>query len=340
MARKPKAKSATATPANPVMAAQTEPVENTLEPSHVPEKPAAKSKRGQNAKPREAPSVDDGESGAPRAPPGKRTPDIPPVPQDIRERFIGIGSDYYFPDGAPAFKDHGAKLTTPSENTEVIRSMVTIAQSRGWNDITVKGTERFRKDAWFAAQLVGISVRGYEPSAFEREHIVRAISRRAAGAAGRATDTDPIRDGATPGASKAPSHPTRYDDAATGDDTPPRASRNARASSPRQPESESTSMNGRLVDHGRAPYRHDPKESMSYFVRLETARGDIEIWGVDLERASRESLTRPTMGDEVTVRATGRERVKVPVEVKDDQGRVIGKDRDRDAPQSLDRRAQ
>src|ERR1700687_3544268 len=80
------------------------------------------------------------------------------VPPEIWERFIGIGSKYYFPDGTPAFTDRGTKLTTPSENTEVIRSLVSIAHARGWDRITVTGTERFRKEAWFAAQRVGIAV--------------------------------------------------------------------------------------------------------------------------------------------------------------------------------------
>src|SRR3984885_4420951 len=107
------------------------------------------------------------------------------VPDEIRERFIGIGSKYYFPDGAAAFTDHGAKLTTRSENTEVIRSLIAIAQAREWGDIKVSGTERFRKEAWFAARLVGIEVRGYKPTAFEEERIARAIARRDVGAAGR-----------------------------------------------------------------------------------------------------------------------------------------------------------
>ena len=30
---------------------------------------------------------------------------------------------------------------------------------------------------------------------------------------------------------------------------------------------------------------------MSYFVKIETARGEQTLWGVDLERAVKESLT-------------------------------------------------
>ena len=38
----------------------------------------------------------------------------------------------------------------PSAPTQA--SLVTIAQARGWNEITVRGTERFRKEAWTAAR--------------------------------------------------------------------------------------------------------------------------------------------------------------------------------------------
>src|SRR6266478_895014 len=107
------------------------------------------------------------------------------MPDEIRERFIGIGANYYFPDGVTAFTDHGAKLTTRSENTEVIRSLVAIAQARDWGEIRVTGTERFRKEAWFAARLSGLEVRGYKPTEFEHERVVRAVARREAGAAGR-----------------------------------------------------------------------------------------------------------------------------------------------------------
>ena len=39
---------------------------------------------------------------------------------------------------------------TASENTEVVRSLVEIARARGWTEVTVRGTERFRKEAWTA----------------------------------------------------------------------------------------------------------------------------------------------------------------------------------------------
>jgi len=58
---------------------------------------------------------------------------------------------------------------------------------------------------------------------------------------------------------------------------------------------------GKLVDHGPAPYQHNPKAAMSYFVRLETDKGDRDIWGVDLEQAFRQSLSTPGVGDQVGI---------------------------------------
>jgi Large polyvalent protein-associated domain 7 len=217
------------------------------------------------------------------------------MPDEIIERFIGIGGKYYFPDGVPAFRDHGTKLTTRSENTEVIRSLIAIAQAREWGEIKVAGSERFRKEAWFAARIAGLEVRGFAPSEFEQERLVRAIARRQAGAAPEPSDAESksekrMSDNRTP----------------TGENSGP--------------------ITGRLVDHGRAPYRHNPKEPMSYYVRIETDRGDREIWGVDLDRAFRESLSRPTLGDEVTARSYGRDPVTVSASKRDEEGRVIGKE--------------
>src|SRR5450755_2916997 len=52
------------------------------------------------------------------------------VPEEIRQRFVQVKNRFYFPDGARAFTDRGNRLTTASENTEVIRSLIVIAQAR------------------------------------------------------------------------------------------------------------------------------------------------------------------------------------------------------------------
>ncbi len=102
------------------------------------------------------------------------------IPDHIRKRFVQVGHRYHFPDGAHAFTDRGARLVTPSENTEVVKSLIAIADARGWKEITVTGTERFRKEAWAAGSALGLKVRGYTPTEFERAHLARKLAREAA----------------------------------------------------------------------------------------------------------------------------------------------------------------
>jgi hypothetical protein len=236
------------------------------------------------------------------APPSGEASPANAVPQEIAKRFVQVRNKYYFPDGARAFTDRGNRLTTPSENTEVVRSLIGIARARGWHDITVRGTERFRHEAWVQASNAGIQLRGYRPSEFEQERLVRSLAREKAGDSTAAPspggDTDSIARGAA-GDESAASSSTRV----------PRADRGAL-------------LIGKLLDHRRATYRHDPKAAMSYFVKLETSEGPRVVWGVDLERAVRESLTKPQIGDEVGLRSLAQEKVKIPT--RDAAGRVTG----------------
>src|ERR1700676_4717700 len=123
------------------------------------------------------------------------------VPDEIAKRFVQVNNKFYFPDGARAFTDRGNRLTTLSENTEVIRSLVGIAKARAWQEITVRGTERFRKEVWRAASVAGLQVRGYKPTEFEQSHLVRNLAREKGAAAPPAAyspgaDADSISRGA------------------------------------------------------------------------------------------------------------------------------------------------
>ena len=77
---------------------------------------------------------------------------------------------------------------------------------------------------------------------------------------------------------------------------------------------------GKLLDHGREAYRHDPNEDPSYFVRLQTRVGPREIWGKDIERAVAKSLTQPQVGDEVILQRSGRDAVTVQRRARDAEG--------------------
>src|SRR5512146_1174505 len=283
-------------------------LENSIQPTKRPPKAAdapsrpkqrreARDADGQSAasEPGRGPGGQ-GASSAKAAPERKRL-----VPEHIAKRFVQVGKHYYFADGARAFTDRGGRLTTKSENTEVSRRLVAIAQARGWKEITVRGTERFRKDAWFAARLAGLEVQGYRPSKFERAHLVRTITRD--------------RGGMTKGA--AGNAPTGVEPR----EQSPATEARKEGSAARGTRQRGGLLTGKLVDHGRATYRHDPREPMSYFVKIETPQGDRTIWGVDLERAMKESLTRPQIGGDVGLRAVRQDAVKVRSHEWDAEGK-------------------
>lgn len=262
----------------PARARSGAPAENSVRPAKTRRKDAARAaeETKRAAKPARAAAVTE------------------PVPEEVRKRFLQVKNRYYFPDGARAFTDRGDRLTTPSENTEVVRSLIAIAKAREWNEITVRGTERFRKEAWLAGRMAGLEVRGYRPSELEHAHLVRALARQ-----------NGVTSGETPNAPK--------------DQRAPQPERELRAR-----ERQKGLLTGRLIDHGRATYQHDPRAPMSYFVKLETPRGDRTIWGVDLERAFKDSLTQPQIGDEVGLRSVRQDAVKVKAAERDSDGKVIG----------------
>src|SRR5579883_2875043 len=224
------------------------------------------------------------------------------LPESVRDRFVQEKRRFYFPDGAAAFRDHGRRLTTASENTEVIHSLVDIARTRGWEEITVAGTERFRREAWRQGRLAGLAVRGYKPTAPERAAMVRSLARQAQG--------------------------TQLELGGTGDAYASNAAvRESAASAPvsKTPDARGAGqlIVGKLIDHGRESYRFDPRESMSYFIELGTEEGKRTIWGKDLERAMKQSFTQPQIGDEIAMRRTGADRVTVQRRDRDADGRVI-----------------
>jgi hypothetical protein len=253
-------------------------------------------------------SAESGDRGAgaaakPSVSAGAAPSDFWALPPSVRDRFIEVKHGYYFKDGAPAFRDHGRRLTTASENAEVIATLIDIARARGWEEITVQGTEPFRREAWRQGLEKGLEVRGYRSSEVERASVVRSLARRSEG---KQMELDVERTG---GAAAAP---------------PEIATAHEVANPSRSDRARGDLLIGKLIDHGREPYRFDPKEPMSYFVEIGTEKGKRTIWGKDLERAVKESLSKPQIGDEIGLRRTGADRVTVQRKERDREGKVIG----------------
>ena len=287
---------------------------NSIRPTRAPERAGraaggpAPAEGAKNDGERQAAATDPATTPSPSAAPAalRTGGDSAAVPQSVRDRFVQDGRRYYFPDGAPAFKDLGKRLTTQSENTEVVASLIGIAEVRGWNEVTVSGTDRFRREAWRQARLAGLEVRGYKPTAVEQAQLVRAIAARGQG---EQREFHLVSEPGEPGDASQPESARPEGDAAR------------RGSAPAKPPTERIS--GKLLDHGHDTYRHDPHEPASYFVRIQTKSGQREFWGLDIERAIGKSLTQPQIGEKVTLQRAGRETVTVKRHERDPEGKVI-----------------
>jgi len=292
-------------------------VENTIEPSAVrvqPGPPLAQPTQralGIDGQASSAERADGSKTGRGLPAPGPASSggvakDTTTVPEAVRDRFMSIREKYFFPNGEPAFQDLGVRLTTRSENAEVVRSLVEIAQARGWDEISVGGTKEFKRAVWHEATLQKIAVRGYGPTEVDEARVVQALARRAQ----RSREEEPavLPESSASGARSEP----------RASPEPPRASRSTESLP------QGNVFRGELLEHGAENYKLDPHEDMSYLVKLRTDAGRvIELWGRDFERAFKESKSAPKVGDRVEVRSIGNKEVTVPRKERDGQGNII-----------------
>ena len=220
---------------------------------------------------------------------------VVPVPAAIAAKYLVMGNTYHFDDQTVAFVDHGRHLTAQTHNKAIIQDLIAIAKARDWQAITVSGTQAFRRAAWKEASAAGLTVNGYRPSDLEQA----ALERR--------------RQRAEPEQAAAPAPPPP---------DPP----SAKAAMPDAPSPESVKniVFGQLVAFGEAPYRHDPKQSPSYFVTVKDALGrERTSWGVGLKEALRDSKTLPAVNDAIGIRRTGSTPVTVMQRLVDEHGEII-----------------
>ena len=67
-------------------------------------------------------------------------------------------------DNSIAFEFREKSLATSRSDDKTIKAMLDLATSKGWNSISLKGTEEFKQKAWLHASLKGIEVKGYKPT--------------------------------------------------------------------------------------------------------------------------------------------------------------------------------
>jgi putative DNA primase/helicase len=223
--------------------------------------------------------------------PAAAAPSAYAIPAELERQFIRVKDRFYFPDRSLAFVDRGTRLTADTENIEVIRGLVRIAQARGWEALRVTGTESFRGKVWREAALHAIAVNGYDPSEIERAQLAR--------------------ERAGPGEGVAAAK--REDDAALRSEHIGRAAGAA-----------PDLTFGSLIGTGWAPYRFREKARQSPYLRIATDQGERVLWGVDFPRALAEAQTQPQPGDRIGVQYLGKRAVTAKVPVKDQDGSVTG----------------
>lgn len=260
-------------------------------------------------------------------------PSLTIVPPEVESAFLKVQNKFYHPKNQKrvAFEDHGKKLHTALSEAPIVLAMVQIAEARGWKEIKVSGTPEFRKEAWRAAALRGISVQGYKPTELDLADLERRMPKKAA--TNEIAATPQVRqtgtyisaeDAALLAAAKAAWGATPPLPAAP---VPPAAQR---APSTPQPAAKAPAKAAAagdvLVKHGPARYEHNKDNPMSYYVVLANDQGkERTVWGVKLGEAIQKAGVKP--GDRISLIKNGESQVEVDANVTDQRGVVVAKER-------------
>jgi hypothetical protein len=226
------------------------------------------------------------------------------VPDAIKRRYYSEEPQFaaevrFFTDAKsdqPAFRDAGGKLTARDNTPDVVRDLVAIAEHRGWKAIEVRGDDDFRRAVWLEARTTGLEVRGYKPTERDLQELARHQDAR---------DVNSI----TPAKERGRAAEAPQDRAGPAAEAPPRSVEPPRIDYDK-------GVTGKLLESGESPYKHRSGQELTPFVRVEQKDGrQVEVWGVGLPAALRRSGAQ--VGDEITLRRDGVERVSRAFEVRD-----------------------
>jgi Large polyvalent protein-associated domain 7 len=230
------------------------------------------------------------------------------------------------------------KLITDHNDPDVVRSMVDRARADGWTTIHVKGHDEFKREAWLAASMAGIKVKGYRAN--DLDHALLEELQRGRAAKGnqyeqtgnRKTSPDhpPAEKVLNEGRTVDESKVTKPQETALialeqtlrerGDSEKQIA---MAVSIAREQFQQKRVYAGTLKEHGGAPYEFNDKNEKSYYVKLEDSYGKQQhVWGVHLPEALKKGDAK--IGDEIFVAFQGRNPVTIKVADRDADGKVTG----------------
>lgn len=108
-----------------------------------------------------------------------RQTDVKPVvPPEVEKQYLRVGDKFYHASNTDmvAFEDKGNRLETKTNSEAIARSMVRIAEARGWDEIKVSGSESFRRQVWLEAAARDMDVRGYTPTETDKALLAKRLS--------------------------------------------------------------------------------------------------------------------------------------------------------------------
>ncbi|MDI7776566.1 LPD7 domain-containing protein [Asticcacaulis sp. EMRT-3] len=251
------------------------------------------------------------------------------VPAALKKRYMIAGDTYHLRDhdNTLAFHDQGRRLTTSLDDPEVARSMVELADAKGWKTLNLKGSEAFKREVWLHARLKGLETEGFRPKAVD---LAKLEERRAA----RPKKPDAQLNSIAP-TERARSAPGQ--DRGIEDVVPPltdkqvvvidalKAIMRQRGDSEKavalaeEMARERLQSNrvyvGKIVERGTSPFENDPKNPPHPYVKLETSKGMHTVWGADLPRALDEGGAK--IGDDIALVSRGKQPVTVTIKDKE-----------------------
>ncbi|NPD69594.1 hypothetical protein HN018_27050 (plasmid) [Lichenicola cladoniae] len=74
---------------------------------------------------------------------------------------------------ALAIRSDDTSINSKREDLNTIRAMLTMAESRGWQEVKVNGSAEFKREAWIEAATRGITAQGYKASDIDRQEADR-----------------------------------------------------------------------------------------------------------------------------------------------------------------------
>ena len=263
------------------------------------------------------------------------------VPAEISAQYVRAGDKFYAPNNPKvvAFVDRGDKLETPSSAPQIARSLVAIAEARGWDELRVKGTEGFRREVWLEASAKGIHVDGYKPTETDKGELERrnaytrdrnSVEKRSE-LFKRSTPEEGVRRDPSLASAYGAAHLAElvaakhiHPESRPGFEESVRDKIAQKLDAGRPVDVKLKVPEGKLVEHGSANYNFDPNEMPSYYVKLRDARGrERVLWGVGLRSAMQAAAAEP--GDTMQLRVTESKGVVVEGNVRDSEGRIVGR---------------